>query len=61
MCQIIKDGWKLITLAWHYGCSCGGVTKWIVSTKLQLNYSEFDGVALYIWRVTTFAIDVTCS
>jgi hypothetical protein len=23
MCQILMDGWKSITSAWHRGCSCG--------------------------------------
>jgi len=64
MCQILMDGWKLVTLAdlmvvvvveWHNSW------KWIVSTKLQLNYNELDGIALYVWQVTTLAIDATCS
>ncbi len=24
MCQILMDGWELVTLAWRYGCSCSG-------------------------------------
>jgi hypothetical protein len=24
-CQVWIDGWKLLTLAWHYGCSCNGI------------------------------------
>jgi hypothetical protein len=24
-CQSLMDGWKLVMLAWCYGCSCNGV------------------------------------
>jgi len=26
MCQILMDGWKLVTLTLHYGYSCSGMT-----------------------------------
>jgi hypothetical protein len=25
MCQVLMDGWKLLTSTWCYGCSCSGI------------------------------------
>jgi hypothetical protein len=53
-CQILIDGWKLITLMWRYGCIVVvdlHNAKCVVLTKLQLNYNElhciYDALQLF--------------
>jgi hypothetical protein len=59
-CQFLMDGWKLVLLAWCYGCNCSEVAQWLKMNCFKIVAIELQWIAPHIWWIATIAAYATC-